>query len=246
MSEEKQKNDTITIRKDSLWKYSTFALIGVLVLGAIFFVLPGKDVTGNAVANQGANNLPAPTASAKVDIESEDHFLKGSPSSNVFVIEYSDFECPFCARAYTDAIAGIKSSYSDEEVAVIYRHFPLNSIHPNAQKAAEAAECAGEQGKFVEMHDMLFELGVAGGSATYKSYASQLGLDTAKFNSCLDSGKYASKVSSDLQEGSSLGIQGTPGFFVVAKKDLGKSGAAVSISGAQPFVNFKQVIDSKL
>jgi protein-disulfide isomerase len=242
MEEEKteKKNDTITIKKDQLWKYSTFALLGILILGVVIMALPGKNPTGNVIKEQG-NQLPGQNERANLEIEDSDHFLKGNKNSKVTIIEYSDFECPFCARAYSDAVRQIKSNYKDNEVAIIYRDFPLNSIHPNAQKAGEAAECAGDQGMFIQMHDLMFERGVSGGVTVMKQYASEIGLDTGEFNDCLDSGKYASEVSDELQEGASLGVQGTPAFFVGNEKD-----GFVSVSGAQPFNVFKQLIDSQL
>lgn len=233
MSEQQaQKSDTITIKKDALWKYSTFVLAGIVILGAIIMILPNAPPTTGDVVDQGAEEL------ARVDAKvlESDQFIKGSADSEVIIIEYSDFECPYCQRAYVDAIAQIKTNYDDSEVAIIYRHFPLTSIHPQAQKAAEATECAGEQGAFVEMHDMLFDRGVTGGTAAFKTYASQLGLNTGEFNTCLDSGKYAEKINEDLTLGQSQGVRGTPGFIV----------DGTVVSGAQPFSVFKQIIDASL
>ena len=120
----------------------------------------------------------------------------------------------------------------------VFRHFPLNSIHPQAQKAAEAAECAGEQGKFWEMHDALFASqeqwsGQANAVELFKDMAGELGLDQGQFDACLDGGDYAAKVNADLQEGSAEGVTGTPAFRI--------NGAA--LSGAQPFAAFQQQIE---
>jgi len=232
------KEGTITIKKDAMWRYSTFALLGILVIGAIMFIMPDNpSPTGNVVANTG---VPENTASAKVEVTENDHFIKGDLNSKVTVVEWSDFECPYCARAFSDAVTSIKESYSDEDVAIVYRQFPLG-FHANAQKAAEATECAGDQGKFTEMHDILFTSGVEGGISTFKSYASQIGLDTIQFDSCLDSGEKAEDVASDLKAGQSAGIKGTPGFIII-----GEDGEGALVSGAQPFAAFKQIIDSKL
>lgn len=231
-----ENEGTITIKKDAIWKYSTFVLLAVLVIGGILFILPNNpSPTGNVINNPGA---PAPTVTVKV-LES-DNFAYGNADSEVKIVEYSDFECPFCERAYSGAIAEIKASYSEDEVAIIYRDFPL-SFHPQAQKAAEASECAADQGKFKEMHDMLFEQGVVGGVDTFKSYAAQLGLDTAKFNACLDSGEKAAEIRQDMADGQKSGIQGTPGFLIA-----GSDGKGTLVSGAQPFTVFQQIIDSKL
>lgn len=180
----------------------------------------------------------APSAPSVADMEAlaDDDAVKGDPNAPVTIVEWSDFECPFCARFYSQAYQDILDQYVAEgKVKVIFRDFPL-SFHPNAQKAAEAAECAGEQDKFFEMHDLLFEKGVAGGVATYKQYAADLGLDQEAFDSCLDNGDMAAEVAADMSDGVAAGIKGTPGFIIDGEL----------VSGAQPFANFKQVIDSKL
>ena len=118
---------------------------------------------------------------------------------------------------------------------MIYRDFPLN-FHQNAQKAAEAAECAGEQDKYWEMHDVLFEKGVQGGVSGFKQYARDIGLKTADFDKCLDSGQMAGEVRKDMSDGQRAGVQGTPAFWVNGQE----------ISGAQPFGAFQQIIDAAL
>jgi protein-disulfide isomerase len=161
----------------------------------------------------------------------------GNKDADVIIVEFSDFQCPFCARALP-TVNQIKETYGDD-ILFVYRDFPLRSIHPQAQKAAEASQCAFEQDKFWEYHDLLFEKqsswsGV--GVPIFKEYAVDLGLDTDTFNDCLDSNKYADEVEADLQEGSHFGVTGTPAFFINGQK----------ISGAQPFTIFKQIIDVEL
>jgi len=162
--------------------------------------------------------------------------IKGNENAPVTIIEYSDFECPFCARFYRDTFGQIEEEYIETgKVKVIFKHFPLG-FHANAQKAAESAECASEQGKFWEMHDILFEKGVSGGISTFKTYAKDIGLDTSSFDECLDSGKMEDTVKANIKEGKNNGISGTPAFIINGK----------TISGAQPFSKFKQVIDAEL
>ncbi len=234
---EDNNQGTISIKKDALWKYFTFILLAFLVIGGIIWILPNNSgPTGNVVKG---GNLPAPTVN--VEVTEEDNFIKGDVNSKVIVVEFSDFQCPFCKRAYDDAVSQMKSAYSDEEVAIDYKQLPLVSIHPNAQKAAEASECAADQGKFVEMHDMLFESGVDGGVAAFKAYAQQLGLNTGQFNSCLDSGEKADKIRQDTAAAQAAGGSGTP-YFVI----IGEDGKGTPVSGAQPFTVFRQIIDSKL
>jgi protein-disulfide isomerase len=234
----KESSETFTIKKEALWKYTTFVLAGVLIVGGFFAFSDGGTPTGAAV---GAPNAPSPTptptpgAPVEIEIQDGDH-VKGDPDAPVKIFEFSDFECPFCARFYTQTYGQIDSEYIENgDVAIIFKHFPL-SIHANAQKAAEAAECAGDQGKFWEMHDMLFESGTTGGVATYKGYAADLGLNTGDFDECLDTGQFADKVKADFTQGTGVGIRGTPGFIINGKP----------VSGAQPFEVFQQAIDAEL
>ena len=166
--------------------------------------------------------------------EIEEHSMG---TGEVELIEYSDFQCPFCARFFTDTLPQIKANYIETgKVKFVYKHFPLDSIHPQATPAALAAECAKEQGKFWEYHNALFANQALLGDSNYKKWASDLGLDTEQFNDCYDTQKYLTQVRNDLQEGSSAGIRGTPGFLVNGQ----------IISGAQPFVAFQQAIEAAL
>ena len=162
--------------------------------------------------------------------------VKGKPDAPVTIIEFSDFQCPFCAKFYQEAYPQIIKEYVDTgKVKLVYRDYPLG-FHPNAQKAAEASECAHEQNKFWEMHDKLFENQESLSEVNYKKWATELGMDSNKFNDCLDTGKYEEEVQKDLQAGSDAGVSGTPGFFVNHQ----------IISGAVPFAVFKEVIDAEL
>lgn len=151
----------------------------------------------------------------------------------VTIVEYSDFECPFCARALP-TLEQVKNTYGDM-VVIEYKHFPL-SFHPNAQKAAEASECARDQGEFWPYHDILFANQDALTVPDLKGYAADLGLDTNTFNSCLDSGEKAGIVAADMAEGRAFGVTGTPAFNIGGEL----------LVGAQPFSAFKEIIDRKL
>jgi len=162
--------------------------------------------------------------------------VKGSDDAPVTMIEYSDFECPFCGRFWSQTLPDIEKDYIDTgKVKLIYKHFPL-SFHPQAQPAAEASECASEQGRFWEYHDMVYANQDSMNRNSYIQWATDLGLDVTQFNSCFDSGKYRSKVQQNLIEGQQAGVQGTPAFFINGEL----------VSGAQPYSVFQQVIDSKL
>jgi protein-disulfide isomerase len=171
---------------------------------------------------------------------SEDDPYLGDPNAPVTIVEYSDFQCPFCWRFWSETLPRIKTKNVDKGlVKFVFRDFPITSIHPHAQKAAEAAQCAFEQGKFWEYHDMLFadfESWQREGTQEFKRIASDLGLDEAKFGECIDSEEYASEVQQDLKDGIAAGVTGTPTFFV----------NGVKISGAQPLSVFQEIIESQL
>jgi protein-disulfide isomerase len=157
----------------------------------------------------------------------------GPQNAPIEVIEFSDFECPFCARG-ADVTKQLVEHYGDK-VTIYFKHFPL-PMHANANVAAQAAECANDQGKFWEYHDVLFRNQKALGAQALVGYAADLSLDSEAFQQCLSSQKYASRIDSDLAEGKSVGMSGTPGFYI----------NGIPLSGAQPFLNFKQIIDAEL
>lgn len=158
---------------------------------------------------------------------------KGPESAPVTIVEFSDFQCPFCSRAI-GTVDEVTKTYGDK-VRLVFRQFPLD-FHKQAQKAAEASLCANDQGKFWDMHDKLFANQSALGVDDLKKYAGELKLDTAKFNTCLDSGEKAATVKADQADGSKVGVNGTPAFFI----------NGIMLSGAQPFSEFQSVIDAEL
>jgi protein-disulfide isomerase len=219
-------------KEKNYWKYSTFFLAFVLVAGLFYILGQNSGSVGEVINNPAQPTVP----SAPVKVDSDDDAFKGNSNSPVTIIEFSDYECPFCQRFYQQTLPQIEQNYiKTGKVKLVYRDFPL-SIHPQAQKAAEAAECAGEQNKYWEMHNLLFEKGVSGGVTSFKQYAKDLGLNSAKFDDCLDSSKMASEVQKDMQDGQSYGVRGTPAFFVNGQL----------ISGAQPYTNFQQAIEAAL
>jgi protein-disulfide isomerase len=158
---------------------------------------------------------------------------KGPANAPIEIIEFSDFQCPFCQRA-NPTVRQVLQTYGDR-VRFVYRHFPLGN-HPNARPAAEASQCAAEQGKFWEYHDRLFANQSRLGEADLKQSAAELGLDTTKFNACVDTHKYRAQVEADMKAGEEAGVNGTPAFFVNGRM----------IGGAQPFDAFKRIIDEEL
>ncbi len=158
---------------------------------------------------------------------------RGAASSPVEIIEFSDFQCPYCERAYP-VIKRLLSTYGDR-IHVVHRNFPLPN-HPNARPAAEAAACANEQGKFWEYHDRLFEHQDQLADPDLKQHAVEVGLDASKFGACFDMRKYQADIDADMAAGRDAGISGTPGFFINGRP----------LDGAQPFENFKTIIDEEL
>lgn len=227
------KKDTIEIKKDTLWKVG----VGILVLLVVVLIYRDFAMRDDSYVPSDARPSPLPSSSAVgMDELIDDDAIKGDPDAPVTIVEWSDYECSFCARFYDQTLGQINEAYiKTGKVKFVYRDFPLG-FHQQAQKAAEAAECAGEQDKYFEMHDMLFESGVAGGVAAFKQYASTIGLDTDSFNTCLDSGEMASEVAADMKAGSAVGVSGTPGFIINGEL----------ISGAQPFSVFQQAIENAL
>jgi len=228
--------DTIKIKKDSIWKVATFVLVIALVVVIIFAT--GGKTTGDVVDPDSKDSA---TGSVKVQIEKNDPVL-GNKNADVAIVEFSDFECPFCERAYSGAIADFKQSnyFTSGEVNLVFKHFPLNSIHPQAQKAAEAAECANRQEMFWEYHDELFENQQALDVASLKGYAQRLGLDMEEFNSCLDNDEAKSEVQKETTQATTAGARGTPYFVVVNTK----TGDTQVVSGAVPFAQFESAINA--
>ena len=221
--------------------------VAVVSLVAFFITLPKalqcSGVVGTGIVDTpptlGAQPTTPPPSDApvgKVAAVTKDDYIRGDKNAKVTLIEYSDFECPFCSR-HQDNVEKILEEYSGK-VRLVYRHFPL-SFHQEAQKAAEASECAGEQDKFWEMHDIIYEANAAKETMSvekWKTAAGTLGLKQSKFDDCLDSGKYASKVKKQMAEGSSAGVKGTPATFINGKM----------VSGAIPYDVLKAAIDEAL
>jgi protein-disulfide isomerase len=200
-----------------------------------------------AAAPGAAQPTPAPGAPVTIADRANEPTL-GSANAKVTMVEFGDFQCPFCKQYYQQNFAQIKSQYIDTgKVKLIFRDFPLTQIHVNAQIAAEAAECANQQGKFWPYHDILYTDGQSDGTdldkASLEKYADQLGLNSGtfgfgknKFNQCLESNATLPIVQADQAEGTKDGVTGTPTFFI----------NGVSIVGAEPLSSFQAALDAAL
>jgi protein-disulfide isomerase len=168
-----------------------------------------------------------------VEIDSTDPSL-GRSSAPVTVIEFSDFQCPFCQRV-APTLKKLRETYGDK-VRIVWKDFPLTQIHPQAFKAGEAAHCAGDQGKYWEYHDQLFANQQSLQPEDLKKYATDLGLDAAAFTACLDTSKHGERVRDGVAQGTRLGVNSTPTIYINGRM----------LSGAQPYETFVSVIDEEL
>lgn len=197
----------------------------------------------------GAAPAPAPrSAAVGSPVMVTGAVFKGRADAPVTIVEFSDYQCPFCARHVTQTIPLLEKEYIETgKVKYVYRNLPIESIHRNAFKAAEAAECANEQDKFWPMHDRLFANPQTLGPAQLPTHAAAVGLQAAAFDQCLASGKFTSKIRKDIADAEALGITGTPAF-VVGKTAPGSPTIKVEtfLYGAKPYAAFKAEIDKLL
>ena len=170
----------------------------------------------------------------------------GEKDAPVTIVEFSDYQCPYCRRYSLRVFPALKRNYIDTgKVRYVFRDFPLKSIHRQAAKAHESAHCAGEHNKYWEMHHVLFQKQKDLNISSLIQYAGDLGIDPETFKNCLDSNKYAADVQKDVGAGAAAGVRGTPSFFI-GKSKSGNSISGTIIRGAQPLSKFQQLIDKLL
>jgi protein-disulfide isomerase len=267
--DEIEDSEKIAINKSSFTKI----IVGIMIAisAATFFagfVLGSSSDTVNsdymtksdmeslvATLEKKIDNMPAPTqaqervspsAPSVIQVSLDDDPFKGDPNAPITIVEFSDFQCPFCSRFVDQTLSSLVETYIDTgKVKFVYRDLPLESIHPNAKPTHIAAECADEQGKFWDYHDILFEnqaewsrLSPDDLLSKLNDYATKLELNTVMFESCLSSQKIADEVDADIFDARKYGATGTPTFFIGNEKD-----GFVKLTGAQPFTSFKSTID---
>ncbi len=220
-----------------------YAVLVVLAFAAgvlIGYAAWGRQTPTVIVPDQSQVQAPAaaaPTSApqyVRYKIPTDGFPSLGPANAPITVVEFADFQCPFCRQWEQQTYKPLLDAYPGK-IRIVYRDFPLTSIHPNAMPAAEAAQCANEQGQFWPFHDKLFSSETLS-TDVYNQYAQQLGLDMTKFDSCLTSHKYASQIQADSDFATNLGINSTPTFFI----------NGLAIIGAQPLEEFKSVIDKEL
>jgi protein-disulfide isomerase len=160
--------------------------------------------------------------------------FRGSATAPVAIVEFTDFHCPICQRVLP-TLRQLESQYGDK-VKLVFRDYPIDNLHPAARKAHEPARCAHDQGKFWAYHDALFANAPKAGPEQLKTYAQEVGLDVAAFEQCVNSGTYQAAVQSDVEEGTRVGVTGTPAFFINGRL----------VSGAQPLESFVRMIEEEL
>lgn len=222
----------------------SIVLAGAIMGGALYYSNL-KVKTQEAVINT-AQKVATGSSEKMRPVSAEDHIL-GNPNADVIIVEYSDTECPFCKQFHT-TMRRVMSEYgTNGKVAWVYRHFPIDQLHPKARKEAEATECANELGgseKFWQYTNLLYDTTTSNNTldpAKLPEMAKTVGLDVKAFNACLSSGKYADKVEADYQDAITAGGQGTPNSILITK-----DGTKTVIEGAQPYENLKNIIDAVL
>lgn len=232
-----QSNDTASIQKD----------IQALKEGQQAIQ---KDIAEikKLLAARPAAGAPPPEQALNAVISIDGEPTKGDKNAKLTLVEFSEYQCPFCGRHVRDTFPNIDKEYIQTgKVKYVFRDLPLESIHKNAFKAAEAAHCAGEQKKYWEMHDRLFANQNALEPAMLTAHAEAIGVDSKKFQACMDSGKYAEQIRKDIAEANKYGITGTPTTVIgVTQPGDTKIKVARVIRGAQGYNAFKAAFDELL
>lgn len=215
-----------------------FFLFLLILFGIVVFLVMRQQRTTPPVATPAQRftevRVALPATPSQAPIPTDDDPSIGPTDARVTVVEFSDFECPFCRQAFP-IVRELMVKYGDR-VRFVYRDFPVRAIHDHAQKAAEAGACADAQGKFWALHDKIFQSVPAITVPDVKRYAQEVGLDTSKFNTCIDAGQFAAEVERDLADGIALGVRGTPTWFINGHK----------IEGVIPRETFIQILDQLL
>lgn len=214
-------------------------IAGGLIGGGLALGLSKVDVSNSKLNTNTEQKTPERILMRPV---TKDDHIRGDNSASLTFVEYSDLECPFCKR-FHETMQRVVKEYPGK-VRWVYRNFPLTQLHPKAVKEAQAAECAGEQGKFWEYIDRVFEVTPSNNNldpAQLVDIAKFISIDSVKFTACLDGGESAQKVDADIQDALNIGGRGTPYTIVVTSK-----GEIIPLEGALPYENIKTLIDSKM
>jgi len=194
-----------------------------------------------------APGLAAPPPLPTTPISIAGAATRGNPAAKLVIVEFSDFQCPYCGRYSRETYTQLEREYVDtSKVRYVFRHFPLERLHPNAFKAAEAGECALQQGKFWEMHTRLFANQLALADADLLNHAKAVGLDAGAFQTCVVSAPVSARIRQDLDEGARAGITGTPTMFLGTLQKDGQVHVLRKVVGAVSYPSLKSTIDALL
>ena len=237
-----QDDDTVTFKKSHFYAALTVLAFAAGIL--VGYVAWGTESTAQTAqgaqpaAQSSGELIDAPVTTqaqyTRYDIPTEGFHSLGPADAPITLVEFSDFQCPYCRRWHDETYEPLLAAYPGK-IRIVYRHLPLVSIHPDAFSAAEAAMCAGDQNVFWQYHDKLFS-GESLGNAVYEQYARELSLDIPTFVDCITEHKFQQAIQADSDFAVNLGVRSTPTFFV----------NGLAIVGAQPLDVFKQVIDKEL
>lgn len=222
----------------------------VLISGAILYSRSGSVSERVSAANLAAIGQQQPRGLSQVS--TDDDPVLGDKNAPLTIIEFSDYECPFCKRSFDQVLPELKKNYIDTgKLKLVFRDFPL-SFHVNAHKEAEAANCARSQGNddtYFKFHDQIFTKTISNGTGLALNQlpviAASLGLNVSQFQQCLDSGKFRDEVDKDIADGTVAGASGTPSWFIGQSSNNGVINGKLVV-GAQPFSTFKAIIDEEL
>lgn len=243
----------VTIAAQPLWAASTKDDLAELK-GEVNSLKEGQAAMQKDLADikklleQGARAAPSKPAFKPTELSLGEAPFLGDADATVTLVEFSDYQCPFCRRHKDQVMPDLLKNFVDTgKLKYVMFEFPL-AMHANAKDAAQAALCAGEQGQYWQMHDKMFENQRQLKVENLKAYGAELGLDSAAFDACLDNGKYAQRISDDITAGGRMGITGTPAFVVglTDQKDSNKANVTEFINGAQSLEKFSQVIEDML
>ena len=237
-----EEEDTITFKRShfyavlSVLTFFAGILVGYMIWGT--GLLSGLGINSNGAAQVEGPVVEAPVTAEpsyiRYDVPSEGFYSRGPGDAPITIVEFSDYQCPFCRKWHDEVSQDLFAAYPGK-IRLVFRNLPLTSIHPDAFSAAEAALCAGEQDAYWDFHDKLFG-GELLGTNVYLQYARDLSLEVTSFEACLNSRKYQDEIQADSDFALNLGVRSTPTFFI----------NGLAIVGAQPLDVFKQVIDQEL
>lgn len=214
--------------------YLPLAFLLGLAMGYLAWSRPATG-TNQATPTAGTQADSPQNTYKRYDIPVDDDPMLGPSDAPVTLVMYSDYECPYCRKWYEEVFKPLRDDYQGK-IRFVYKDFPLYGLHANAAPAAEAANCAGDQGKYWEFQDKLFSMEQKLGTDGFTKYASDLSLDQTKFSACLTSRKYEKEVQADYDFATNLGVQSTPTFFI----------NGLAVVGAQPLNVFTNIIDQEL